>query len=80
MQNINAARLIDQASLNKHHKILVFWCSIIMLFDGYDLVIYGSVLPHLMTEWQLSPQTAGLLGAASLMGMMVGAITLGMAV
>jgi len=79
MQNINAARLIDQASLNKHHKILVFWCSIIMLFDGYDLVIYGSVLPHLMTEWQLSPQTAGLLGAASLMGMMVGAITLGMA-
>lgn len=79
MQNINAVRLIDQASLNKHHKILVFWCAIVMLFDGYDLVIYGSVLPHLMVEWQLSPQTAGLLGAASLMGMMLGAVTLGMA-
>ncbi|SEO25225.1 MFS transporter [Acinetobacter sp. yr461] len=79
MQNVNAVGLIDQASLNKHHKILVFWCAIIMLFDGYDLVIYGSVLPHLMTEWNLSPQTAGLLGAASLMGMMLGAITLGMA-
>ena len=50
-----------------------------MLFDGYDLVIYGSVLPHLMKEWQLTPQTAGLLGAASLMGMMLGAVTLGMA-
>ena len=50
-----------------------------MLFDGYDLVIYGSVLPHLMTEWALSPQSAGLLGAASLMGMMIGAVTLGMA-
>ncbi|MEO9300784.1 MULTISPECIES: MFS transporter [Acinetobacter] len=79
MQNINAVGLIDQASLNKHHKILVFWCAVIMLFDGYDLVIYGSVLPHLMSEWQLSPQTAGLLGAASLMGMMLGAVTLGMA-
>ncbi|MHA3084195.1 MFS transporter [Acinetobacter sp. ANC 5383] len=79
MQTINALRIIDQASLNKHHKILVFWCAIVMLFDGYDLVIYGSVLPHLMTEWQLSPQTAGLLGAASLMGMMLGAVTLGMA-
>ncbi|KHO15778.1 major facilitator transporter [Acinetobacter baumannii] len=79
MQKINAIGLIDQTTLNKHHKLLVFWCSIIMLFDGYDLVIYGSVLPHLMTEWALSPQTAGLLGAASLMGMMIGAVTLGMA-
>lgn len=79
MQKINAATLIDKAPLNKHHKILVFWCAIVMLFDGYDLVIYGSVLPHLMKEWQLTPQTAGLLGAASLMGMMLGAVTLGMA-
>lgn len=79
MQKINTVGLIDQVPLNKHHKILVFWCALIMLFDGYDLVIYGSVLPHLMTEWQLSPQTAGLLGAASLMGMMLGAVTLGMA-
>lgn len=79
MQKVNAVRLIDQVPLNKHHKILVFWCAIIMLFDGYDLVIYGSVLPHLMTEWQISSQTAGLLGAASLMGMMLGAVTLGMA-
>lgn len=79
MQKINAATLIDKAPLNKNHKILVFWCAVIMLFDGYDLVIYGSVLPHLMKEWQLTPQTAGLLGAASLMGMMLGAVTLGMA-
>lgn len=79
MQKVNAIGLIDRTTLNKHHKLLVFWCSIMMLFDGYDLVIYGSVLPHLMTEWALSPQTAGLLGAASLMGMMIGAVTLGMA-
>lgn len=79
MQKVNAIGLIDRTTLNKHHKLLVFWCSIIMLFDGYDLVIYGSVLPHLMIEWALSPQTAGLLGAASLMGMMIGAVTLGMA-
>ena len=79
MQNINAATLIDKAPLNTQHKILVFWCALIMLFDGYDLVIYGSVLPRLMAEWHLTPQTAGLLGAASLMGMMIGAVTLGMA-
>lgn len=79
MTKVNALKIIDEAKLNINHKILVFWCAVVMLFDGYDLVIYGSVLPHLMKEWALSPQTAGLLGAASLMGMMIGAVTLGMA-
>lgn len=79
MININASKLIDQTPLNKHHKLLVFWCSVIMFFDGYDLVIYGSVLPHLMKEWALTPQIAGLLGSSSLIGMMIGAMTLGTA-
>ena len=46
-----------------------------MLFDGYDMVIYGSLLPHLMNDWQLSPERAGVLGSASLIGMMVGAMS-----
>lgn len=47
-----------------------------MMFDGYDLVIYGSVLPHLMTAWALSPSDAGMLGAGSMVGMIFGAVTL----
>lgn len=29
---------------------LLFWCALIIIFDGYDLVIYGVVLPTLMKE------------------------------
>lgn len=79
MQNVDAVTIVNKAKLNQHHMLLVFWCSLLMLFDGYDMVIYGSLLPHLMTEWQISPERAGLLGSASLIGMMLGAATLTMA-
>ncbi|NBA93631.1 aromatic acid/H+ symport family MFS transporter [Pseudomonas sp. R5(2019)] len=77
MPSINASEVVNSARLNRFHYLLVFWCSFIMLFDGYDLVIYGSVLPHVMSQWSLSPGEAGALGASSMVGMMFGAVTLG---
>lgn len=77
MRSINALEVVNSARLNRFHYLLVFWCSFIMMFDGYDLVIYGSVLPHLMTAWSLTPGEAGMLGASSMVGMMFGAVTLG---
>lgn len=77
MRSINALEVVNSARLNRFHYLLVFWCSFIMMFDGYDLVIYGSVLPHLMTAWALTPAEAGMLGASSMVGMMFGAVTLG---
>jgi AAHS family benzoate transporter-like MFS transporter len=77
MRSINALEVVNSARLNRFHYLLVFWCSFIMMFDGYDLVIYGSVLPHLMTAWALTPGEAGMLGASSMVGMMFGAVTLG---
>lgn len=77
MKTVNAIEVVDTARLNTFHYLLVFWCSFIMMFDGYDLVIYGSVLPHLMAAWSLTPGEAGVLGASSMVGMMTGAVTLG---
>ncbi|NNJ16958.1 aromatic acid/H+ symport family MFS transporter [Pseudomonas putida CSV86] len=65
------------APLGKLHYTLLFWCSFIMLFDGYDLVIYGSVVPRLMEEWALTPVVAGWMGSAALFGMMFGAVVVG---
>ncbi|WP_332759534.1 MFS transporter [Pseudarthrobacter sp.] len=65
------------APLNKFHLTLLACCSFIMFFDGYDLIVYGSVLPTLMNEWSLSPDQAGWLGSAALIGMMCGAVFLG---
>jgi MFS transporter, AAHS family, benzoate transport protein len=63
--------------LNAFHITIMCWCSMLMLFDGYDLVIYGSILPQLMIDWKLSPVAAGIIGSSALFGMMVGALTFG---
>lgn len=72
-----ALHIAGDAPLGKLHYTLLFWCSFIMLFDGYDLVIYGSVVPRLMEEWALTPVVAGWMGSAALFGMMFGAVVVG---
>ena len=77
MSAINLQRVIDDSKFNRFHGLVLFWCAFVIIFDGYDLVIYGSVLPHLMTEWGLTPAEAGSLGSVALIGMMIGAFIFG---
>ncbi len=55
--------------------------AISILFDGYDLVVYGAVLPTLLADpsqiGALTPETAGTLGAWALIGVLVGALAAG---
>lgn len=52
-----------------------------ILFDGYDLVIYGAILPTLMADpGQIGPlgaAQAGALGSYALVGVMIGALSAG---
>lgn len=77
MQKIDGNQIIDEAKFNPFHWMVLFWCALIIIFDGYDLVIYGVVLPLLMKEWHLSPLQAGALGSYALFGMMAGALLFG---
>ncbi|WP_422417498.1 aromatic acid/H+ symport family MFS transporter [Pseudomonas sp. GZD-222] len=77
MRAIDINSLIDQAKFNTFHWRVLFWCALIIIFDGYDLVIYGVVLPALMQEWGMTPLQAGALGSYALFGMMFGALVFG---
>ncbi|VVO26042.1 MFS transporter [Pseudomonas fluorescens] len=77
MRTIDVNALIDGARFNSFHGRLLFWCALIIVFDGYDLVIYGVVLPALMQDWGLTAVEAGLLGSCALFGMMLGALFFG---
>lgn len=77
MQNINANEIIDHARLKPIHWRVILLSALIIIFDGYDLVIYGVALPKLMKEWQIDTITAGFLGSFALFGMMFGAIIFG---
>lgn len=77
MNKLNINTLVDEAKFTPFHWGVLIWCLIIIIFDGYDLVIYGVVLPILMQEWGLSHVQAGLLASTALFGMMFGAMSFG---
>ncbi|WP_216935456.1 MULTISPECIES: aromatic acid/H+ symport family MFS transporter [unclassified Acinetobacter] len=74
---VNINTLIDEAKFTPFHWGVLIWCLLIIIFDGYDLVIYGVALPLLMQEWSLSAVQAGMLASTALFGMMFGAMTFG---
>ena len=76
-QSININHVIDEAKFKPFHWGVLIWCLLIIIFDGYDLVIYGVALPLLMQEWSLSAVQAGMLASTALFGMMFGAMSFG---
>ncbi|NLY17282.1 MAG: MFS transporter [Gammaproteobacteria bacterium] len=78
MNKFDVQKHIDEAKFGKFHWLILIVCSMLMIFDGYDLFIFGVVLPVVMNEWGLTPVQAGALGSYSLFGMMFGALLLGM--
>ncbi|MFV5513604.1 MFS transporter [Acinetobacter gerneri] len=77
MQQINVTEMINHSKLTGFHWRVIILCTLVIIFDGYDLVIYGVALPLLMKEWAISPVTAGFVGSVALFGMMFGALIFG---
>ncbi|TVT10234.1 aromatic acid/H+ symport family MFS transporter [Amycolatopsis bartoniae] len=55
----------------------ICWATIV--FDGYDLIAFGSVLPDLLRyrAWGLDAAEAGRIGSLALVGMLLGALVAG---
>lgn len=55
--------------------------AIALVFDGYDLVVYGTVLPTLLADpgqlGTITPSQGGALGSYALVGVLVGALAAG---
>ncbi|TWE05172.1 AAHS family benzoate transporter-like MFS transporter [Neobacillus bataviensis] len=77
MAAINTAEVIAKSKFSRFHLGLLLWSFFIISFDGYDLVVYGTVVPTLIEKWHLSPVEAGAIGTYGLFGMMFGAILFG---
>jgi MFS transporter, AAHS family, benzoate transport protein len=54
-------------------------CAAMILFDGYDLIVFGNVIPSLIAEpgWNMTPALAGRIASLTLVGMLIGALTAG---
>src|SRR5690606_19900647 len=77
MRKVDVHDIIDNARFSQFHWLVMCLCALLLIFDGYDLFIYGVVLPVIMQEWGLTPLQAGALGSYALFGMMFGALIFG---
>jgi MFS transporter, AAHS family, benzoate transport protein len=74
---IDVQRLCDHARFRPFHLVLLAWCALIIIFDGYDLAVVGIALPSIMRDMGIAPTSAGLMVSSALLGMMLGAVVLG---
>lgn len=59
--------------------VVIGLCFVSIVFDGYDLVVYGAITPALLAyqDWALTPVQVGAIGSYALAGMFIGAILIG---
>ncbi|MBA2950204.1 MFS transporter [Streptomyces himalayensis] len=75
----------QHGTADPRHRATLRWivaiATVTLLFDGYDLVVYGTVVPVLLRDpsqlGPLTPGQAGALGSYALIGVMVGALIAG---
>ena len=67
-----------RANVRQRHLVLAI-CFATIVFDGYDLIVYGSVVPKLLAyqDWGLTPGRVGNIASLALGGMLVGALSVG---
>ncbi|QAB01023.1 aromatic acid/H+ symport family MFS transporter (plasmid) [Agrobacterium tumefaciens] len=77
MRKIDVNEAIDNNPFGGFQWTVVALCALLLIVDGYDVFVAGTVLPTLIAEWGLSKPQAGALQAWALFGMMFGALIFG---
>ncbi|MGH8384167.1 MAG: MFS transporter, partial [Pseudomonas sp.] len=77
MQPVNVYTLAVESKFNRFHGLILFWCVLILIIDGYDLAVVGAALPAIMKDMNIDPTSAGIMAGSALFGTMLGAIFLG---
>lgn len=77
MAVVQIEEVMKKGKMNGFQRALLLWGMFLMAFEGYDLVVFGTVVPKLMEHWSLTSVEAGALSSYGLVGMMFGAIIFG---
>ncbi|KQW56417.1 MFS transporter [Variovorax sp. Root411] len=77
MQQVDVHALAGQSRFNGFHGLVLFWCVLILVIDGYDLAVVGAALPSIMKDMGVDATSAGVMAGSALLGTMLGAIFLG---
>ena len=74
---IDVADALDRQNVTKFNVALIAIGWFAIFSDGFDISNIGYIMPNLMRELHLGPETAGLVSSASLISYPIGALGLG---
>lgn len=74
---VDVQKITQSARFSRVHGLILFWCVLILVLDGYDLAVVGAALPSIMKQMGVDAAKAGFMASSALFGMMFGAIYLG---
>lgn len=77
MRQIDIHKLGDDARFTRLHATVLAMCTLVIIFDGYDLAVAGIALPSIMKEMGIKATSAGFMVSTALFGMMFGAVFFG---
>ncbi|MDR2212376.1 MAG: aromatic acid/H+ symport family MFS transporter [Pseudomonadales bacterium] len=69
--------LLDQWRLSPLQWRVIILCSLVVLLDGFDTQVIGYLGPALSKEWEIPSEQLGPVFSASLVGLMVGLLCVG---
>ena len=69
---------VAQSRMSRHQRIVVALCVMLAVTDGLDAQLLAYAAPHIAKEIGFSPASLGVVFSASLVGMALGSVALGM--
>ena len=76
---IDVTRLIDDSKFNSFSLTVAVICFLAIVFDGFDISLFGALLPAIMKGMNMGPAEAGVLAGIGNIGAVGGAIIFGVA-
>jgi len=71
-RSVPVSAVLDRIPVGRFHRRLLAICGTAWAFDGMEVILISFTLPVLLDAWALDGLAAGVLGSASLMGMIAG--------
>jgi AAHS family 4-hydroxybenzoate transporter-like MFS transporter len=74
---VDVPDLLERQKISKYQVRVMALCAAVVFLDGFDTQVIGNLVPAIIGEWKVSRPAMAPVGVAGLLGLMIGALTLG---
>src|ERR1700751_3428472 len=74
---VDVPELLDQQKISRYQVRVAALCAAVVFLDGFDTQVIGNLVPSIIAEFKVTRPAMAPGGLAGLVGLMVGALTLG---